>query len=236
MTAWTSPLAILGFGFVLGLRHALDVDHLAAVSTIVSQRRSIWRSSLVGIAWGIGHTTSLLAVAIAVVGLHAEIPPWVEQCLELGVAVMLVTLGTRLLSGVLRGDALHAHTHAHGGRPHRHPHWHRAGVLAHEHGPSHRRPFAVGLVHGLAGSGGLMLAVVATIPDRFLAMGYVAIFGLGSTGGMAIMSTLFAIPSLVTARRFAGADRWLRTGAALASVAIGLALAWEIGRAAGLLA
>jgi hypothetical protein len=235
MTAWSSPLAILGLGFVLGLRHALDVDHLAAVSTIVSQRGSVWRSSLVGVAWGIGHTTSLLAVAVGVIGLHAEIPPWVEQALEFGVAVMLVGLGARLLLGVLRGDALHAHAHAHAGRPHLHPHWHLPGIAGHEHGPDHRRPFAVGLVHGLAGSGGLMLAVAATIPDRLLAIAYVVIFGLGSIGGMAIMSALFAVPSLVTTRRFAGADRWLRAGAAVASVGVGIALAWDIGRAAGFL-
>jgi ABC-type nickel/cobalt efflux system permease component RcnA len=130
MITSTSPLAVMGLGFVLGLRHALDVDHLAAVSTIVSRRRSVWRSALVGVAWGAGHTTSLLAVAVGVIALHAEIPPWVEQGLELGVAVMLVGLGARLLHGVLRGDALHAHSHAHAGRPHRHPHWHRDGGAA----------------------------------------------------------------------------------------------------------
>jgi hypothetical protein len=234
---FTSPLAVLGFGFLLGLRHALDVDHLAAVSTIVSRRRSVWRSSLVGVAWGLGHTTSLLAVAIGVIGLHAEIAPWLEQCLELGVAVMLVGLGVRLLHGVLRGDAIHADAHAHAGRPpHRHPHRHRDGGDAHDHGPGHGRPFAVGLVHGLAGSGGLMLAVAAAIPDRLVALAYVLVFGVGSIGGMTIMSALFAIPSLVTTRRFAGAERWLRAGAAVASVTIGIALAWEIGRAAGFVA
>jgi hypothetical protein len=234
---WTSPLAVLGFGFLLGLRHALDVDHLAAVSTIVSRHRSVWRSSLVGIAWGLGHTTSLLAVAIGVVGLHAEIAPWVERCLELGVAVMLIGLGVRLLLGVLRGDAIRADAHVHTGRPpHRHLHRHRDGGDPHDHGPGHGRPFAIGLVHGLAGSGALMLAVAATIPDRLVALAYVLVFGVGSIGGMTIMSALFAIPSLVTARRFAGAERWLRAGAAVASVTIGIALAWESGRAAGLVA
>jgi ABC-type nickel/cobalt efflux system permease component RcnA len=231
-----SPLAILGLGFVLGLRHALDVDHLAAVSTIVSRRRTVWRSALVGVAWGLGHTTSLLAVAIGVIGLHADVPPRLQQGLELGVASMLVALGVRLLHRVIRGDALHAHAHVHDGRPHRHPHWHRDGSDAHEHAAGHRRSFLVGLVHGLAGSGGLMLAVAATIPDRVLAVGYVAIFGVGSIGGMATMSALFAIPSVLTARRFAGADRWLGAGAALASVAVGIAIGWDIGRAAGFLA
>jgi ABC-type nickel/cobalt efflux system permease component RcnA len=232
----TTVAGILGLGFLLGLRHALDVDHLAAVSTIVSRRPSLWRSALVGVVWGLGHTASLLAVAVVLIALHAEIPPAVERCLEFTVAIMLIGLGLRLLATVARGGALHAHVHAHQGRAHLHPHLHARGAVDHEHGPGHRRPFIVGLVHGLAGSGGLMLAVASTIPDPLLAVTYVAVFGLGSIGGMAVTSALFAIPLLATTRRFAGADRWLRTGAALASVGVGVQLAWTIGRDAGLLA
>ncbi len=230
----TSPLAVLGLGFVLGLRHALDVDHLAAVSTIVSERRSLWRSSLVGALWGLGHTASLLAVAVAVIGLHREIPPSVGRALELGVAAMLVALGLNLLRTVTRGDRLHAHAHTHAGRSHGHPHVHSRGMIEHDHGPSRRRPFFVGLVHGLAGSAGLMLAVVATIPSPALALAYVAIFGFGSVGGMTIMSVLFALPALLTTGRFVGAERVLRVGAAVTSVVVGLAMAWEIGLPAGL--
>jgi high-affinity nickel permease len=231
-----SPLAILGLGFFLGLRHALDVDHLAAVSTIVSQRRSIWRSAIVGVVWGIGHTTSLLVVAIAVIALHAEISPALGQMLELGVAIMLMTLGVRLLATVLRGGAIHVHVHDHAGHTHVHPHVHAPDAPGHDHGPSHRRPFLVGFVHGLAGSGALMLAVAATIADPALAIVYVVIFGIGSIGGMAITTTLFAIPMVVTTRRFTGATRWVCGGAAIASVLVGLDLAWTIGREAGLFA
>ena len=231
-----SPLAMLGLGFLLGLRHALDVDHLATVSTIVSQRRSIWRSALVGVVWGIGHTTSLLIVAIAVIALHTEISPALGRTLELGVAIMLMTLGVRLLATVLRGGAIHVHVHEHAGHTHVHPHVHAPDAPGHDHGPSHRRPFLVGLVHGLAGSGGLMLAVAASIADPLLAIAYVVIFGVGSIGGMAITSTLFAIPMVVTTRRFAGATRWVCGGAAIASVLVGLELAWTIGREAGFFA
>jgi ABC-type nickel/cobalt efflux system permease component RcnA len=233
---WSSPTAVLGLGFLLGLRHALDLDHLAAVSTIVSERRSLWRSSLIGVVWGIGHTTALLAVAIVVIGLHAQIPPMVSQALELGVAAMLVGLGARLLYAVARGDALHAHVHDHTGLAHVHPHVHAHGVTAHEHSRSHRRPFLVGLVHGLAGSGALMLAVAAAIPDTTVAVAYVAAFGLGSIGGMAMTSTVFSIASVAAAGCFAGADRWLRGCAAVTSVAVGVELAWEIGRDVWLLA
>ncbi|HXJ35981.1 MAG TPA: urease accessory protein UreH [Candidatus Eisenbacteria bacterium] len=231
----TSPLAILGLGFVLGLRHALDVDHLAAVSTIVSQRRSLLRSSLVGALWGLGHTVSLVAVAVAVIGLHTEIPPSVGHVLELGVAIMLVVLGVNLLRSVAAGQ-VHLHAHTHGRRTHVHPHLHAHERSDHEHAPSRRRPFLVGMVHGLAGSAGLMLAVVATIPSPVLALAYVVVFGIGSVGGMTAMSALLGIPALLTTERFAGAERLLGIGAAVASVVIGLQLAWQIGMEAGLLA
>ncbi|HEY3188648.1 MAG TPA: hypothetical protein VGJ70_14300 [Solirubrobacteraceae bacterium] len=228
----TTPLAILGFGFVLGLRHALDVDHLAAVSTIVGQRRSLWSSSLVGALWGLGHTAALLAAAVAVIGLHAEIPPRLAAALELGVAVMLVVLGLNLLRTVWAGGMLHHHVHSHGGRAHVHPHLHDSEPTAgdgHHRLGTGRRPFLVGLMHGLAGSGALMLAVLATIPSPGLAFAYVGIFGAGSIAGMVAMSTLFGVPLALVGGRFARAELALRLGAALGSLAVGLRLAWELG-------
>lgn len=230
----TSPVALLVFGFVLGLRHALDVDHLAAVSTIVSERRSVWASSLVGALWGLGHTVALLVVGVAVIALHTEIPPSVARGLELGVAIMLVGLGANLLRTLRRGGRLHLHSHAHGGRVHVHPHLHEVGA-AHHHLRPGRRPFLVGLMHGLAGSAALMLAVAATIPSPILALTYVAVFGCGSIGGMMAMSTLVGVPLGLAADRFARAEGVVRACAALASVAVGLALAWRIGVEAGVL-
>jgi sulfite exporter TauE/SafE len=229
-----SPLALLAFGFLLGLRHALDVDHLAAVSTIVSARRGVWTSSLVGALWGLGHTAALLVVGLAVVALHAEIPPSVAHGLELGVAAMLVALGLNLLRTLRRGGRLHLHAHHHGGRLHVHPHVHRPGT-AHDHPGPGPRPFLVGLVHGLAGSAALMLAVAATIPSPALAMAYVTVFGCGSIGGMMAMSALVGVPLSLAAERFAPAEGVVRACAALASVAVGLGLAWRIGVEAGVL-
>jgi len=229
----TTPLALLGFGFLLGVRHALDVDHLAAVSTIVSERRSLWSSSLVGALWGLGHTAALLAASVAVIALHTEIPPRLAHGLELCVALMLVGLGLNLLRTLWAGGTLHHHVHVHGGRPHRHPHLHAPGQMAGEgHHPRRgsRRPFVVGLVHGLAGSGALMLAVLATIPSPALALAYVGIFGAGSIGGMVGMSTLFGVPLALARGRF---DVALRLGTALGSVAVGLFLAWQLGAHAG---
>ena len=227
-----TPLTLLGFGFVLGLRHALDVDHLAAVSTLVTQRRSLWRASLVGALWGLGHTAALLAASVVVIGLHAEIPPRLASALELGVAVMLVVLGLNLLRTVWTGATLHHHVHSHGDRAHVHPHLHDSDPTTgdgHHHLRTGRRPFLVGLVHGLAGSGALMLAVLATIPSPALALAYVGIFGAGSIAGMMAMSTLFGLPLVLVGGRFASAELALRLGAALGSLAVGLRLAWELG-------
>jgi len=240
MDPTTSPLAVLGLGFVLGLRHALDVDHLAAVSTIVSQGRGLWRSSLVGAVWGLGHTASLLAAGVAVIALHTEIPPRLSQALELGVAVMLIGLGLNLLLNLRRGATVHVHAHEHGRHRHLHVHVHPADRVAAE--PHHhpvigtRRPFLVGLVHGLAGSAALMLAVLATIPSPAVAFVYIAIFGIGSIGGMMIMSTLLGLPFTLARERFHTIDLALRTASGIGSIAVGLLLAWEIGSDAGFLA
>jgi hypothetical protein len=227
-----SALGLLLLGFVLGLRHALDVDHLAAVSTIVSGRRSVASASLVGVVWGLGHTAALVVVGVVVIGLHAEIPPAVARALELGVAVMLVGLGANLLWTLWRGGGIHVHGHAHGGREHVHFHVH--GTTDGEADPhphavrAARRPFAVGVVHGLAGSAGLMLAILATIPSSSLALAYVGVFGAGSIAGMVAMSALLGLPLVLAADRFARAEAVLRTCAGIGSIVVGVALGWRM--------
>lgn len=228
----TTALGILGLGFVLGLRHALDVDHLAAVSTIVSQRRGFWSSSLVGAVWGLGHTAALLAAAVAVIALRTEIPERLAQGLELSVAVMLVGLGLNLLWTLRRGGQLPLHGHDHGGRYHVHVHVHAPAAVdaadGHHAVPAVRRPFLVGLVHGLAGSAALMLSVLGTIPSRGLAFAYVGIFGCGSIGGMVAMSVLLALPLALATRHFRNVERPLRVCAGIGSVVVGVVVAWGV--------
>src|SRR6266849_9756473 len=164
-------LTMLGLGLVLGLRHALDPDHVAAVSTIVSESKSVRRSSLIGTFWGLGHTVSLLLAGVFVIALKFQISPRLALWMELIVALMLILLGSRSLLKSMRDYKVHIHRHTHDGTEHVHVHLHRPGEQhAHQHRHRHlirlgTKPFLIGLVHGMAGSGALTILVLATIPS-----------------------------------------------------------------------
>jgi ABC-type nickel/cobalt efflux system permease component RcnA len=228
-----SIVAALSLGFWLGLRHALDPDHLIAVSTIVSEHKNIFRSSLIGTFWGFGHTISLLAVGLVVILLRVSIPKSVGLWMELPVAAMLVILGVNALCQLARNSGIELHSHAHtheGESPHQHIHFHNQKSHVHRHQIFRlgRRPFVVGLVHGLAGSAALTLAVLTTIPSIALGLAYMALFGMGSVGGMLLMSATISLPFIATARRFAAINRGIRLVSALGSILFGVALGWQL--------
>jgi len=236
-----SALPLLGLGFVLGLKHATEADHLVAVSTIVSEHRSVWRSAAVGALWGLGHTASLLVAGAVLIALRVPVPAGVATALELAVALMIVLLGTRILYLVLRDRRdVHVHAHTHDGRTHTHLHFHDrrdAHRAADVHAVSHAwhrglwgwRPVAVGAVHGLAGSAALTLFVLAEVlrgGSRLLGFAYLLIFGAGSVGGMLLMSAVIGLPFVLTARHFRRVDTPVRLLAGAASVLFGLYYAW----------
>lgn len=119
-----TPLSLLGLGFVLGLRHALDADHLAAVATLVGQGQPFSRAARIGVLWGLGHTAALLAAALLMVVFRIQVPESVAAWFELGVAALLLILALRLVASILRGDRLDLDPHSHGGHRHTHPHLH----------------------------------------------------------------------------------------------------------------
>lgn len=233
-----STLSILAFGFVLGLKHAVEADHLAAVSTIVSERKSVWGSSLVGGLWGVGHTISLALAGAAIILFHFEVGKKTEWALEFCVGVMLVVLGANALRKLARGGYLHFHAHRHGGRAHVHPHIHDSSLKTEPH--THHglrlgmRPLLVGMVHGLAGSSALMLLVLSTISSPFVRFFYIVIFGVGSIGGMMLMSALLGLPLYLTAARFTRFHLAVRALAGLFSLSFGLFTVYEIGFVRGL--
>ncbi len=228
----STVVTALAGGFVLGLQHALDPDHLVAVSTIVSDHKSLGRSSLIGTFWGLGHSLSLLGVGLVIILLRVSIPDNVLPWMEAPVAAMLIALGIGATRRALRerGVQIHTHVHEHGDQPHEHVHVH----LGDEHDHMHRmfkfgrRPFAIGLVHGFAGSAALTLLVLTRIPSIALGLVYMTVFGLGSIGGMLIMSAVISVPFVLTARRFEAINGVIRLCAGLFSLAFGLMIAWEL--------
>lgn len=230
--ASTSYFALLGFGFLLGLKHAIEADHMAAVSTIVSERKSLWSSVLVGGLWGLGHTISLVAAGILVLVLDFHISPDAERWLEFAVGVMLTLLGLNVLRKIIKGGILHFHTHEHGPGKHVHPHIHEKDETVHSalhQTVRNPRALLIGMVHGLAGSAALMLAIIPTIETRSLGLIYVAIFGIGSIGGMMIMSFLVGLPFYFSALKFDRIHRLLQVTAGAVSIILGLVIMYQKG-------
>ena len=201
-----STFAILGLGFLIGLKHATEADHLAAVSTIVSERKSLWSSAMIGGVWGLGHTISLFIAGVFVLLLDFQISEQTERVLEFCVGVMLFVLGLNVLRKLIKGGQLHFHSHEHAAHEHAHPHIHKhAG--ADEKNTHHGFKFSpraliIGMIHGLAGSAALMLLLIPTIESKTVGLLYIVVFGIGSIGGMILMSFLVALPFHLTASRF----------------------------------
>jgi high-affinity nickel permease len=230
-----TPLAILTLGLLLGLKHAFDSDHLIAVSTIVTRERSPWRSLWIGLFWGVGHTTTLVAVGILVLGLKTQIPPPVGLSLECLVGVVLVGLGLATLYDYWK-KRLHAHTHMHEGSTHSHFHMH-ADSTAHQHQHPMQlgcKPLLIGMVHGLAGSAALMLLVLTTIPSPALGLLYIGIFGCGSVVGMGLVSLVMGLFFSLATDRLHTFDQGIRLTVGALSTAFGAWMIVEIGFIQGL--
>ena len=214
MTA-VSVDSLVTLGFVLGLRHATEADHLAAISTIVTERRSLLSSSLVGALWGFGHTLALLIAGVGVLLLRYRVTERMAHAFELCVGIMLVLLGANVLRTLVRGGATDGHDRT-GGASHSHTDvWLAA------------RPFVVGMVHGVAGSAPLLLLMLTVISSPSVALAYVAVFGVGSIIGMTTMSVLVSVPARLTMDHFARSNLALRGVSGLFSVALGLVIVYE---------
>jgi hypothetical protein len=228
-----SILSLLGLGFVLGLKHALDADHLAAVSTMATEKRTLFGSSMIGVWWGIGHTLSLMIAGSLVILLHLEIGARTSKALEFCVGLMLIVLGVNALRKLARGSTVHIHPHEHDGYWHVHPHIHENQTPDAPH--THHglkvgaQPLLIGMIHGMAGSAALTLLVVATIPSAIIGFVYIVTFGAGSIGGMMIMTTIFALPTSLAAKRFGKMNFAFRGLAGVFSLSLGLFTVYDIG-------
>jgi len=208
--------SLLGIGFLLGMRHATDADHVVAVTTIVSRERSLRAAMTMGALWGLGHTVTILGVGGAIVLFGLVIPPRLGLSMEMSVAVMLVILGALNLTGALKDVEHHDGTHRH-------------DAASHVNAARVARPLVVGIVHGLAGSAAVALLVLATIHDASRALVYLGVFGFGTVLGMVCLTVLMSRP-------LAKATEWSHTAeltlvrlTGFVSLSFGLFLAYRIG-------
>ena len=249
-------LALAGFGFLLGMRHATDADHVIAVTTILNRSDRFLHGTVIGAIWGLGHTITVLVVGVAIIAFGVVIPPAVGLGMEFAVALMLILLGVLSLSGGMRRLVERftppAPMHGH---PHEHLHAHDDGADAHAHGHAHLhghgtnpglvatfgwfqlgRPLVVGLVHGLAGSAAVAFLVLTdlAVRDTGLAIAYLLIFCAGVAAGMAILTTIIGLPFLVSRAKSEMINRWLTIASGVLSLAFGIYLAYQIGFVDGL--
>ncbi len=225
-------LGFLALGFLIGLRHALEADHVAAVVSISTRGGTMRDYARSGALWGMGHALTLLLLAGGSIAFGLVISDELARILEGAVGVMLVVIGVSVFVRMRRsGIHIHGHQHDDGtGHFHAHAHRpeveHRADVHEHEHRRLNLRTLSIGAVHGLAGSSALVLLVGSAAETPALGIAYVALFGLGATVGMMLLAATIALPFGFLARHRTGLYRVLCASAGVVSVGLGAQLVW----------
>ena len=236
-------LAVLALGFLLGLKHATDADHVVAVSTVVTEQRNVWRGLWIGASWGAGHSTPLLVLGLIILAFQGLVLARYEAVapyLEFGVGIMLVYLGTSVVWNIRR-SRLHVHQHAHGDDS-QHMHVHGSHEAQTEHGEDIERhngffslgkpvfrfkSYVIGVIHGLAGSAAVMLVLLLSIDSFWVGVGYLLLFSVGTVISMGAVTVLLAVPFVATGGN-AVLSKVVTVVAGVASIAFGIALMSEI--------
>jgi len=222
---------LLGLGFLIGMQHALEADHVAAVSSLVSRDSSARRVVAQGVAWGVGHTTILIVVGGGLLVFGAAIADETALWLETAVGVMLILLGGHVLLR-LRRERVHFHRHGHGdGTVHWHAHSHKGESAPHNNGShdhTHKaqrpplRALFVGMTQGLAGSAALILLAATTVGSVWMGLVYIVVFGIGSILGMGVLSLILAVPLSWSAKALTWANRGLQGAVGTVTCVLGI--------------
>lgn len=223
---WGAFLLTVLLGFVLGIRHSTDPDHIVAVSTIVSRDRSLRNGAMIGAVWGVGHTLTIFVVGSAIILFRITIPPRIGLGMEFLVALMLILLGILNLTGLLP----RVRARFFGATPDRE----LRSTLTGSPRRVLLRSLAIGIVHGLAGSAAVALLVLATIQSPGWAICYLLVFGMGTIAGMMLMTSAISLP--LTWRKFENAGSYLAVCSGIVSLAFGAFLVYQIGYVSGLFA
>lgn len=202
-------------GFLLGIRHAADPDHVAAIAALVARHRRVGFAARIGAAWGLGHSLTIVAVGGVLVALRIAVAPRWAVGAELLVAAILVLLGIANLRALGRPRQAHPRSET--------SHTHGCGTAL--------RAFAIGIAHGLGGSAAVAILALAAMPTTQTAVAYLAVFGLGTVAGMVVLSLGLGLP-LLFAGRAPLVTRWVLAGSGMLSICAGLYLAWAVGTSA----
>ncbi|MDF2365851.1 hypothetical protein [Sneathiella sp.] len=232
-------LSILTLGFLIGMRHALEADHVAAVASLASGSKNIRETVFHGAVWGLGHTVALMVIGTIVIVMNSTVPETIAHWLEFTVGIMLVLLGADVIRRMIR-DRVHFHFHRHASAKHAHLHAHshrgegKHTSSSHEH--THNkgltaRVLAVGIMHGMAGSAALVLLVAGSITSTITAVLYIALFGFGSIVGMAALSAAIAVPLRYSAKSMTWAYNSLQVIVGIGTMSLGIYTMYSLGLA-----
>ncbi len=233
---------VLLFGFLIGMQHAMEADHVAAVASLASRSSSLRQTATQGAVWGFGHSLALFLFGSMVLLMDAVVPERFALGLELAVGLMLVLLGLDVLRRVVR-DRIHFHRHQHGTADHVHAHSHRGGG-EHDSDPHHHdhpsrvfplRALLVGLMHGMAGSAALIVLTLNSVESLAQGLFYILLFGIGSILGMAILAMVISLPLRYSARSLTWAHNGLQLLVGVVTVGLGASLVYQLGVVEGLL-
>ena len=229
-------LTILGIGFLVGMRHAFEADHAAAVATLATKSHSLSHTIKQGVVWGLGHTLTLLLFSSLVLLMESVIPEQFALALEFLVGCMLVGLGVDVLRKIVK-ERIHFHVHQHPDHPpHFHAHSHRGDSVhtssTHEHAHPTGFPYRalfVGLMHGMAGSAALIILTLKTTLSPLTGLLYIALFGFGSIVGMAGISLVIALPLRLATPSLTWMHNGLKGCIGTLTVALGLTILYRTG-------
>lgn len=226
----TDTIIMLGLGFLLGVEHAFEPDHIVAISSLISKEKNLKKTTILGAIWGVGHTTTLFLAGIIILTLKITIPETIALSLEFLVGLVIIFLGFYVIRDIIEKKK-HIHKHTHNGRTHTHIHSHK-GTDQHTH---YHQSFSVGLIHGLAGSAALMLLILSTFNSLIIGIIYILLFGIGSMVGMAIVGGLISIPFIYSSKKSRSINTVIQYGTGMISIGFGSYLLFKIGYLEGLL-